>query len=206
MSLFFSQAREDEILASLFEPDHIGTIVDIGASDGKNGSNSLYFERRGWRCICVEPNPKLFEQCDKIRKCSVCCAVGETVGENIPFTIFTLKGDGNQSAISGLQPDPRLIETHAHLIERSEVIHVPVLTLTSILDADSFPTEIDICSIDVENTELSVLKGLDMNKYKVKVFVIENNFHDLEVDMYLAKFGYERFHRQAVNNFYRKRV
>ncbi|AYV85895.1 MAG: FkbM methyltransferase [Solivirus sp.] len=199
---WWSQFGEDSILAGLFPNNYIGVCVDVGSSDGISGNNTLHFERRGWRVLNIEPNPKLFAECEKIRKRSINCAVGAENKDSIPFTIFILKG-GNESAISGLEPDIRLIESHAHLIESEQVIKVPIRTLSSILDEESFPTEIDFISIDTENTELDVLKGLDLNKYKVKYFVIEDNFNEGKCGEYLKQFGYEHFYRLAVNNFYK---
>ena len=51
---------------------------------------------------------------------------------------------------------------------------VKVRSLNSLLAELDFPKVIDFISIDTENTELDVLKGIDLNVYNVKMFVIEN--------------------------------
>jgi FkbM family methyltransferase len=63
-------------------------------------------------------------------------------------------------------------------------------------------TNIDFVSIDTENTELDVLKGFDIKRWKPKLFVIENNFDEPFIAEYLKEFGYERVKRVAVNDFF----
>lgn len=65
-------------------------------------------------------------------------------------------------------------------------------SLTSLLDELNFPLNIDFISIDTENTELDVLKGIDINKYNIKLFVIENNYNELKCEMYLNPYGYKK--------------
>jgi hypothetical protein len=61
---------------------------------------------------------------------------------------------------------------------------IPTRTLTSILD-EVQPPEIDFLSLDVEGYEINVLKGIDFEKYKPKVIVVEchgetiNSVHEL---------------------------
>jgi hypothetical protein len=49
---------------------------------------------------------------------------------------------------------------------------------------------------------LDVLKGFDIPKWNVKMFCIENNFNDPEIEQYLAMFGYRKVRRHEVNDFY----
>ena len=70
----------------------------------------------------------------------------------------------------------------------------------------NFPTDIDFISIDTENTELNVLKGLDLDKYNVKLLVIENNFNEPMIEEYLTKFNYIKIKRLVVNDFYIKKA
>jgi FkbM family methyltransferase len=199
----YSQHGESSYLQKLFHPNYIGVAVEVGAYNGINGSNTYLFEKKGWKCMCIEPVPEEFEKCKKVRQLSLQYAVSNENKEDVTFTVFTLTGD-NKSAISGLVPDQRLISSHNHLIQNIQKIKVKCKTLTSILDENNFPTNLDIVSIDTENTELDVLKGLDLNKYKVKVFVIENNYNENFCENYLSKYGYKKIHRLAVNDFYVK--
>jgi O-antigen/teichoic acid export membrane protein len=79
-----------------------------------------------------------------------------------------------------------------------------MISLTSLLDELDYPTNIDFISIDTENTELDVLKGIDFSKYNIKMLVIENNFNEPFCKDYLEQFGYKLIHRIAVNDFFVK--
>ena len=99
-----------------------------------------------------------------------------------------------------------MIESHKHLIENVSKCNVKVRSLTSLLDEINFPKNIDFISIDTENTELDVLKGLNLNKYNVKLLVIENNFNEPFLEDYLKSFNYRKINRIAVNDFYLKDI
>jgi hypothetical protein len=66
------------------------------------------------------------------------------------------------------------------------------------------PTTLDFISIDTENTELDVLRGLDLEMYTVRYLVIENNYNEPHCESYLAPFGYTKLHRTGVNDIYRR--
>jgi FkbM family methyltransferase len=199
---YFSQFGEDKFMESLFPERYIGTCVEVGAYNGINGSNTLSFEKKGWKCICIEPLPEHFEKCRINRKYSVNCCISNTNKDDVPFYVYELEG-GNQSAISSLEPDMRLVKSHAHLIRKAgQEIRVKCRTLTSVLDEASFPLEIDFISIDTENTEIDVLKGFDFSKYKVKYLIIENNYNESICEDYLAPLGFKKFRRHEVNDFY----
>ena len=200
---FYSQFGEDQYLSTMFPPDTIGTCVEVGAYDGVGGSNTYHFEQKGWRTLCIEPNPVAYEKCRQIRAQTVQCCVGATDAEDVPFHVYHLQGN-NESAISSLEPDARLVESHAHLIEKTSTIRVRVRTLTDILQESGMPTTIDFISIDTENTELDVLKGLDFSMYTIKYLVIENNYNEPYCETYLAQFGYTKIHRTGVNDIYKR--
>jgi len=62
-SPYFSQNGQDEFfLEELFVGQDSGFFVDIGANDGVTFSNTYALERKGWRGLCVEPHPDVFEQ------------------------------------------------------------------------------------------------------------------------------------------------
>lgn len=110
----------------------------------------------------------------------------------------------NLSAISGVEPDQRLIESHSHMITDRRKCMVKVRSLTSLLDELNYPKNIDFISIDTENTEMDVLKGIDFTKYNIKAMIIENNFNEPFCEDYLKQFGYKKIHRVVVNDFYIK--
>ena len=79
---------------------------------------------------------------------------------------------------------------------KNNFIKVPASTLTNILDKQVIP-KIDLLSLDVEGYEYSVLKGLDLNKYKPTYMLIEvYNFDFTKICNYLKDNNY-----QLISNF-----
>jgi len=58
-------------------------------------------------------------------------------------------------------------------------------------------------SIDVEGGELKVLQGIDLNKYKIKIMVIENVFNDPKIFEYLKQYGYVLDKKIDYNEYYK---
>lgn len=66
--MYNSQWQQDKILNELiFKNKKNGFFVDVGAHDGKDISNSLFFEEYlNWDGICIEPNAKVYKELLKI--------------------------------------------------------------------------------------------------------------------------------------------
>lgn len=201
--MFYGQHGEDIYIQTLFPDNYIGNCIEVGAYDGISMSNTYHFQQKGWRTLCIEPIKDMFDRCKMIRQECVNCCISDDDYPEKKFTIFHL--GNNTSAISSLEPDVRLIQSHAHMITNTSQCQVPVRSLTSLLNELNYPQNIDFVSIDTENTELDVLKGFDLNKYNVKLFVIENNFNEPFCEDYLKQFGYKKINRIAVNDFYIKK-
>ena len=199
--MFYGQFGEDKYLSQFFHDDYIGVCVDVGAYDGVNFSNTYYFENKSWKCLCIEPVPVLFEKCNSIRKHTVNYCASNSNKEEAIFHVVTLNGD-NLSAISSLELDKRLIESHKSMITNITDIKVSCKSLTTIFAETDFPKIIDFISINSQNTELAVLKGIDFNQYKINFLVIKNTFSEIMIESYLQARNFTKIHRIAVNDFY----
>lgn len=77
------------------------------------------------------------------------------------------------------------------------------LPLTEILYGLSAPTTIDYLSIDVDGGEMDVLRGMDFDKYHVKLITIEHNKYaegtarKQEIYEYLTNEGFRRTHEDV---------
>ena len=200
---YYGQHQEYIFIKKVFPTLTNGVCIEVGAYDGVSLSNTKHFEEIGWRSLCIEPIPSAFEKCKISRKECYQCCISENDYNDKEFTIFHL--NENLCAISSLEPDKRLIDSHSHLITDTTKIMVKVRSLNSLLSELNFPKDIDFISIDTENTELDVLKGIDLNVYNVKLFVIENNYNEPFCKDYLSQYGYEKICRIAVNDFFIKR-
>lgn len=192
----------DIFIKRFFEDGYIGRCIEIGAADGIMGSNTKHFEEIGWECLCIEANPINFEKCKLIRKNVVWCAVSDNKDyKESEFTICTLEG-GNQTAVSSLKVDERLFNIHKKYSPTLSTVKVPTKNLDCIIEENNFNGEIDFISLDIEGTELDVLKGFSINKYSPKLFVIENAHNENHVENYLFEFNYVKVFTYVDNDFY----
>lgn len=190
----FSQKGEDSLLWEFFNYRSSGFFVDVGAFDGVHLSNSYSFELAGWSGICVEANPEYFQLCAKARpnsKCVNAACVGDPSMRQITFKSEPI------GLLSGVSVDAddvaQRYERRGLHFEGFKEITVPAVTLNELLER--FLPEggvIDFISIDVEGTEIEVLKGLDLDRFQVSVLVIEANNDKArqELESYLKPTGY----------------
>lgn len=167
---FYSQNGEDCLLWELF--DGPGFFVDVGAFDGVHLSNTLSFEEEGWDGICIEAHPEMFELCRRNRKarCIHAACVGNRAGTSVAFEVETL------GLLSGIRLDyadlRRRYEGRGLPFEGTRTISVPVVTLDEVLNG---APDVDFISIDVEGTEMDVLRGLDLERFRPRAIVVEAN-------------------------------
>jgi FkbM family methyltransferase len=170
-----------------------GFFIEAGASDGIAQSNTLYFERyKNWRGILIEPVPELAIQCKENRpNCIVenCALVSFDYSE----TLVQMRYCRLMSLVKGALTTPEVEE--AHIRKGCEMqgvssydLQVPARTLTSILNEYDVTT-IDFLSLDVEGYEINVLKGIDFEKHRPNLMLIEaldSSFRD-KINCYLQQ-------------------
>jgi FkbM family methyltransferase len=199
----YSQFGEDRIIQDFFPVGYKGVCIDVGAVDGIKLSNTYHFEKQGWMCICCEANPTMYDDLKMNRHNAIHCAVGSEDKLEVQFNIVNLKGQGgNETAISGLQIDQRLYNDHLFLQPSVRQINVPMMCLDTILKRYPAIDKIDFISVDVEGTEIDVIKGLDIKKWMPKLIVLENNYNDKKYEEYMSSVGYKKELRNIVNDFY----
>jgi FkbM family methyltransferase len=200
-----SQYGEDVIINQFFPEGYKGICIDVGAVDGLLFSNTYRFEKNGWFCICCEANPEMYEKLKMNRLEAVHGAIGSQDLLEVYFNIVNLisKG-GNENAVSAVTIDERLLREHEFLNPQIRKVNVPMFTLDTVLLKYPALTHIDFLSIDTEGTELEVLKGFDMVRWKPKLLVIDNTFGDPEIEDYLYTFGYTKVRRLVETDFYIK--
>jgi FkbM family methyltransferase len=199
---YYSQFGEDRILAEIFNQKTSGLCVEVGANDGVNDSNTMYFEKAGWNCILVEPNPVL---CKMIRasRSSVLfeLAASDKAGD---VTLFVAEGAERAHGVSTINAgEDELNKIKSYGFTYREV-KVQTKTLDEILSGLKPGSEIDFISVDVEGHELEVLSGFSLERWRPAVILVEDNsnFEDAAVSNYLSRFGYFCFKRTGVNDWY----
>lgn len=178
-----------------------GIIVEVGAATPDTISNSYHFRVNGWRTISIEPNPYFVELHKKAGSEIYDYACSNIDKDDIPFTIVgtmnTIDASGfSFHSFSHLESSSLLdksipedwIMTYNNM-EKKE-IKIKVRKLDTILKELKIK-KIDILTIDVEGNEVKVLEGLDLNKYKPKIIVLENINNFFNFVELLSPYGYE---------------
>jgi len=146
-----------------------GVYVDVGASLPFEYSNTVVFDRcLKWRGICVEPNPYLTSFLRGHRSCEVVAhCVDKTASPDRAF----VGRDGKLEFSADCLPLGEIL-TRAGLRHR----------------------RIDVLSVDVEHGELSVLRGLTLDDFDIRVIIIEvtRGVRWLEVDTAILPWGYAK--------------
>jgi len=202
MEMYYSQFGEDEILAEIFRKKDKGLCIEVGANDGVNDSNTLYFEKIGWDCILVEPNPNLCRNIRATRSSRLYeVAVSDKIGE---VTLFVAEGAELAHGVSTINSDQEsLSKIESYGFTYSEV-QVQTTTLNEILDELKPDDGIDFVSIDVEGHEMDVLKGFSIERWSPTIIILEDNsyFEDFAIRKYMKQIGYAAFMRTGVNDWY----
>jgi hypothetical protein len=130
---YFGQWETDRIIETYFSEGYVGKCIEVGAANGVKGSNTLYFEERGWDVLCIEPNPAHKESLEKYRKFVKYFACSDKKGV-LPLNVFKVGENNIMSSVTSLNPDTRLLESHKEIINESYTVDVEVESLTSILE------------------------------------------------------------------------
>jgi len=196
----------DKVIRDYFPDKEYGVCIEIGAVDGIEYSNTYHFETNGWDSLCIEPIPFHYEKLQKNRKLSLNYAISYGNNDEVSFTSVVLDNN-TRSAISSLSIDDRLFDQIKGwgFNPIKEEIKVTTKRLDWCIENHFNHKKIDFISIDTEGTELDVLKSFDVNQYELKLLVIENNFNDPEIEIYLNDMGWIKDKRIEVNDFYIKK-
>lgn len=188
-----------------------GYFIEIGANNGINQSNTLYFEKfKGWHGVLIEPHPKLFYQLQKNRSRESTCI-------NAACISFSFKNDSIKMMYSDLMTTsleefnvlPNSIE-HAHLgskflLGQPSEFTAEAKTMQQILTEANAPKRIDLFSLDVEGSEFEILDGIDHEIFRFNLICVETS--DIpRMTAFLTKQNYELI-KQATHHdlFFRDR-
>jgi len=162
-----------------------GFFVEVGANDGLLQSNTAFFEfYRNWKGLLIEPSLIAYNKCVVNRSNSTCFNYA-CVSHDYPFSQIEGDFDGNMMS-----------SVYGNRLQSNNLIKVNTITLDDLFDRNNITT-IDLLSIDTEGYELSILKGLDLHKYRPKYMLIELYTHNLqETITYL-----QSFHYSLIENF-----
>lgn len=162
--------------------------LDCGAYHWCRGSNSYYFYRKGAKGILVEANPILCKKLEKRRERDIIVNAAVDVQskeKTIPFYVLFLT---TRSSID----EKNIAETVKMGAAVREIIQVPCFCINDLLERYYFQP--DVLTMDLEGMDYKVLRSLNLEKYKIKVIIVEvaNDISDSPESMeeYMLKKGY----------------
>ena len=205
---YHSQYGQDRVFhEELFRGKRDGVFVEIGAHDGVSFNNTLFFERElGWRGLCVEPIPEVFEQLARNRSAiTVQACVAQQSGRK-----QFLRVRGYAEMLSGMVDayDPRHLSRIESEIQQeggsSETIDVEAIRLDELLRKHGIDS-IDLLCIDVEGAEREVLASFDLRRIRPAVVCIENNYSDRMIWKTFRRAGYRPYTRIRQDEIYVRR-
>jgi FkbM family methyltransferase len=197
----YAQNFEDVMLWRALKHVKCGFYVDVGANDPEIDSVTKAFYERGWHGINVEPveqwYKKLAEQ--RPRDINLPIAVGDKPGEMVLYEL----PDTGLSTLDRATAERHEVEGGYEKIEHK----ISVKTLTDIC-LEYHVAPIHFLKIDVEGAEKLVLQGVDFNKIRPWIVVVESTLPLSQEENYkewtpvLEKSGYEFVYFDGLNRYY----
>jgi FkbM family methyltransferase len=167
LTSFYSQNFEDVLLSRVLSDLETATYIDVGCQHETVDSVTKHFSNKGWSGINLDPvEEHIREFACRPNDTSLPVAAGATPSLQ-QFTVIA------QSGLSSFHPfyvatanELGLTDVQSRLVE--------VRTLTSILDeylGEKKP--IAFLKIDVEGHEYEVLQGMDLERYRPIIILVE---------------------------------
>lgn len=203
MSNFISYAQnfEDVMLWRALKHIETGFYIDVGANDPEADSVTKAFYDLGWRGLNIEPIPHWFQKLkeSRLRDINLQLAVGSEPGE---ITLFEIPDTGLSTAERAI--------AGRHEMERgynSQELKVPMDTLANLCDK-YHTAPIHFLKIDVEGMEKAVLEGIDFDKVRPWIILLESMLPSSQEECYseweyiVLSAGYKYAYCDGINRFY----
>lgn len=189
-------------------PHNNGFFVELGANNGIDQSNTLYFEKfKEWRGVLIEPVVHNYFMCRKNRSklnsihCNACVSF-EYRERFVPISYANLMTtpliDGSDIIDKGehIRKAQSFLAQH----EDSVTFGAEAKTLNSILKESNAPHHIDLLSLDVEGAEIEVLRGIDFNEFSFEYMCIECRSID-KLESYLSNYQYDLVEKLSEHDY-----
>jgi len=196
----YAQNFEDVMLWRALRGVDRGFYIDVGANDPTLYSVTKAFYLRGWRGINLEPTASFFERLVAERPEDTNLRLAAGAGPGM-LTLYDVVDTGLSTT------DAEVAERHRNAGFAVTASGVEVRTLDDIC-AQFAPADIHFVKVDVEGTEKDVLAGLDLQRWRPWILVIEATVpgtqvenHEQWEDLVLGR-DYRFAYADGLNRFY----
>lgn len=195
-----SQNNEDDIVAGCFPPDFKGLLVEIGAWDPVDKSNSKLLIDRGWDAILVEFSPLPVDRLirhhahnAKVRIIAAAVTPNERHIEEFHITEDALSTSDDAQACKWVDMRP------GYNGGFYGPLWVPTLSWDKLKD-QFFPKRIpDFISVDVEGGSAELAICIMQSNWRPKVLCCEHDNRTVEIMQEATKHGYKMIHMNCEN-------
>jgi FkbM family methyltransferase len=192
-----------------------GYFVEVGAFDGIMWSNTSGLLYAGWHGVYFEPQSEQFNNLsNNLGSFHNATLINKAISDFRGLT--TLYLGGSVSTINREMRDnylgiPEFAST-GHSKMEFEIVEVSTLDIE--LSNVEAPIGFDVIVIDVEGSEMNVLYGFSIHKWKPQMVIIEArekysneilNSKAKCINEYMHDFGYEKIYSDYINNIYTRR-
>jgi len=163
---FYSFGGIDNLIQQIFKSQKKGIYIDIGCGHPIKNNNTYLLNKKGWSGINIDldiDNVELFK-IYRPKDLNICAAISDEIKETDLFFYHS------RSALNTIDKKT----ANYQKAKVTSVKKIKTTTLNNVLDESIYnSSNIDFLSIDVEGSELSVLKNFNFHKFKPKVIVVE---------------------------------
>lgn len=194
------------ILRSFYErkKNYKGFFIDVGAHHPYRFSNTMYFYKRGWKGINIEPTPTVIKLFRLFRKRDITLNAGiSETHQKLKFYCF------NEPALNGFSKEISEERDQSGSYKIVQTLDIETFPLSEVLDKYLPPGQkIDFLTIDVEGLDLQVLRSNNWEKYKPNFILVEDqidfeNLSGSEVYLLLLEKNYELAAKTSRTLFFR---
>lgn len=196
----YAQNFEDVMLSRVLKNVENGFYIDVGAAQPVIDSVTKAFYEKGWRGINIEPIDYLYQQLMSDRpediNLNIACAA-----ENGEITLFEV-ADTGMSTINSEYAIRH--ESNSYKVIKRNVL---ARRLDDVIDELGIK-EIHFLKIDVEGAETLVLQGIDLNRIRPWIILIEATEPQTEIPTHkyweslIVERGYDFVYFDGLNRFY----
>lgn len=191
----YSQNREDETISAQFPSDYKGLLIEIGAWEPVNFSNSRMLIERGWDAVLCEFSPmpvhKLVEAYGATSNVRIIQAAITPCDQHLREFHVT------QDALS--TDDAGQMERWQGKGGYYGSLYVPTITWDTLKD-QFFPKRIpDVVSVDTEGSSVPLAITILNSNWRPKVLVVEHNDRTVELMQVARPHGYKIFEMTQEN-------